>query len=80
MKILKFFKFRYAFLSLSEETYERYFNISREFKKRRKIMRCGVYVRVSTDDQRDNGYSIDSRLRMMLLIQEKESIYYQIYI
>ena len=28
-------------------------------------MRCGVYVRVSTDDQRDNGYSIDSELRMM---------------
>ena len=24
-------------------------------------MRCGIYVRVSTDDQRDNGYSIDSR-------------------
>ena len=28
-------------------------------------MRCGVYVRVSTDDQRDNGYSIDSQLRMV---------------
>ena len=28
-------------------------------------MRCGVYVRVSTDEQRDNGYSIDSRLRMI---------------
>ncbi len=28
-------------------------------------MRCGIYVRVSTDDQRDNGYSIDSELRMM---------------
>ena len=28
-------------------------------------MRCGVYVRVSTDDQRDNGYSIDSQLRMI---------------
>lgn len=28
-------------------------------------MRCGFYVRVSTDDQRDNGYSIDSQLRMM---------------
>ena len=27
-------------------------------------MRCGIYVRVSTDDQRDNGYSIDSQLRM----------------
>ncbi len=26
-------------------------------------MRCGVYVRVSTDDQKDNGYSIDSQLR-----------------
>ena len=21
-------------------------------------MRCGVYVRVSTDDQKDNGYSV----------------------
>ena len=28
-------------------------------------MRCGVYVRVSTEDQRDNGYSIDSQLRMI---------------
>ena len=28
-------------------------------------MRCGVYVRVSTDDQRDSGYSIDSQLRMI---------------
>lgn len=28
-------------------------------------MRCGIYVRVSTDDQRDNDYSIDSQLRMM---------------
>ena len=28
-------------------------------------MRCGVYVRVSTDDQRDNSYSIDSQLRMI---------------
>ena len=23
------------------------------------FMRCAVYLRVSTDDQRDNGYSID---------------------
>ncbi len=28
-------------------------------------MRCGIYVRVSTDEQRDNGYSIDSQLRMI---------------
>lgn len=28
-------------------------------------MRCAVYVRVNTDDQRDNGYSIDSQLRMI---------------
>lgn len=28
-------------------------------------MRCGVYVRVCTDDQRDNGYSIDSQLGMI---------------
>ena len=34
-------------------------------------MRCGVYVRVSTDDQRDNGYSIDSQLQM---IKEKSKI------
>ncbi len=34
-------------------------------------MRCGVYVRVSTDDQRDNGYSIDSRLRMIKEYCEK---------
>ena len=36
-----------------------------KIKERRKIMRCGVYVRVCTDDQRDNGYSIDSQLRMI---------------
>ena len=34
-------------------------------------MRCGVYVRVSTDDQRDNGYSIDSQLRMIKEYCEK---------
>ena len=28
-------------------------------------MRCGIYVRVSIDDQRDNAYSIDSQLRMI---------------
>ena len=28
-------------------------------------MRCGIYVRVSTDDQKGNGYSIDSQLRMI---------------
>ena len=36
-----------------------------KIKERRKIMRCGAYVRVSTDDQRDNGYSIDSQPRMI---------------
>ena len=34
-------------------------------------MRCGVYVRVCTDDQRDNGYSIDSQLRMIKRLSEK---------
>ena len=34
-------------------------------------MRCGVYVRVSTDDQRDNGYSIDLQLRMIKEYCEK---------
>ena len=34
-------------------------------------MRWGVYVRVSTDDQRDNGYSIDSQLRMIKEYCEK---------
>ena len=34
-------------------------------------MRCGVYVRVSTDDQRDNGYFIDSQLRMIKEYCEK---------
>ena len=28
-------------------------------------MRCGIYVRVSTYDQRDNVYYIDSQLRMI---------------
>ena len=34
-------------------------------------MRCGIYVGVSTDDQRDNGYSIDSQLRMIKEYCEK---------
>ena len=34
-------------------------------------MRCGIYVRVSTDYQRDNGYSIDSQLRMIKEYCEK---------
>jgi len=34
-------------------------------------MRCGIYVRVSTDDQRENGYSIDSQLRMIKEYCEK---------
>ena len=34
-------------------------------------MRCGIYVRVSTDDQRDNGYSVDSQLRMIKEYCEK---------
>ncbi len=36
-------------------------------------MRCGIYVRVSTDEQRDNGYSIDSQLRMIKEYCEKNS-------
>ena len=35
--------------------------------------RAGIYVRVSTDDQRDNGHSIDSQLRMLKEHCEKES-------
>ena len=34
-------------------------------------MRCAIYVRVSTDEQRDNGYSIDSQLRMIKEYCEK---------
>ena len=37
-------------------------------------MRCGVYVRVSTDGQRDNGYSIGLQLRMVKEYCEKMSI------
>ena len=37
-------------------------------------MRCGIYVRVSTDDQRDNGYSIDSQLRMIKEYCEKNDM------
>ena len=40
-------------------------------KRGRWFMRCAVYVRVSTDDQRDNGYSIDSQLRMIKEYCEK---------
>lgn len=28
-------------------------------------IRTGIYVRVSTDDQKENGFSIDSQLRML---------------
>ena len=34
-------------------------------------MRGAIYVRVSTDDQRDNGDSIDSQLRMIKEYCEK---------
>ncbi len=34
-------------------------------------VRCACYVRVSTDDQRDNGYSIDAQLRMIQEYCEK---------
>ena len=37
-------------------------------------MRCGFYVRVSTDDHRDNGYSIVSQLRMMKNYLKKQRI------
>ena len=37
-------------------------------------MRCGVYVRVSTDDQRDNGYSIDSQLMSIMMPDILEKI------
>ena len=37
-------------------------------------MRCGIYVRVSTDDQKDNGYSIDSQLRMIKMKKKVEYI------
>ena len=36
-------------------------------------MRCGAFVRVSTDDQKDNGYSIDSQLRMIKEYWEKKN-------
>lgn len=34
-------------------------------------VRCACYVRLSTDDQRDNGYSIDAQLRMIQEYYEK---------
>lgn len=37
-------------------------------------MRCGIYVRVSTDNQRDNGYSIDSQLRIIKEYCEKNNM------
>ena len=33
--------------------------------------RTAVYVRVNTDEQRDNGYSIDSQIRMIKEYCEK---------
>ena len=36
-------------------------------------IRAGIYVRVSTDDQKDNGYSIDSQMRMIKEYCEKNN-------
>ena len=36
--------------------------------------KVAIYVRVSTDEQRDNGYSIDSQLRMLKEYADKDSI------
>ncbi len=61
-------------MHFSEQTYERvkfFYNFTIQNPKKftgdigGNFMRCGIYVRVSTDDQRDNGYSIDSQLRMI---------------
>ena len=35
------------------------------------FIRCGIYVRVSTDEQRDNRYSSDSQLLMIKEYCEK---------
>ena len=40
--------------------------------------RTAIYVRVSTDDQRDNGYSIDSQIRMLKEYCEKYGFGYLI--
>ena len=42
-------------------------NTKGEKRKRDDLMsvRAGLYVRVSTDDQRDNGFSIDNQLRLL---------------
>ena len=47
--------------------------LNRKHVKEDIFMRCGVYVRVSTEDQRDNGYSIDSQLRMIKEYCEKNN-------
>ena len=36
-------------------------------------IRTGIYVRVSTDDQKENGFSIDSQLRMLKEYCEKNN-------
>ena len=53
-----------------------YFYIIRCMRKQMKemiYMRCGIYVRVSTDEQRYNGYSIDSQQRMIKEYCEKNN-------
>ena len=35
--------------------------------------KVAIYVRVSTDEQRDNGYSIDSQLRMLKEYADKNN-------
>ena len=36
-------------------------------------MRCGVYVRVSTDNQRDNGYSIS----LFIIAVKHQNLWYK---
>src|SRR5699024_322441 len=70
MRGLIFFKFSLLFCVLVRKQV-RGILILLKNEERRNFMRCGVYVRVSTDDQRDNGYSIDSQLRMIKEYCEK---------
>ena len=35
--------------------------------------KVAIYVRVSTDEQRDNGYSLDSQLRMLKEYADKNN-------
>ena len=71
-KFYRNYNFTLNFLLIKCQTNERITSLKYK-KKGDDFVRCGLFVRVSTDDQKDNGYSIDSQLRMIKEYCEKKN-------